>query len=86
MAANELALVRIHWSDASHRQGWYSSSEVAAFVSSEYVIESVGWLADETDSHLAIAQSRSLHRFGDVVEMEPLFLRPLTAVGRSFTM
>ena len=70
MAANELALVRIHWSDANHRHGWYTSSEVAAFVASDYVIESVGWLAHETDSHLAIAQSRSDHRFGDVLVIQ----------------
>lgn len=62
-----LSLVRIHWRDASHRQGWHSLNEVADFASWDYIIESVGWLAAETDSHLAVAQSRSLHRFGDVL-------------------
>ena len=62
-----LQLTRVHWRDSCARSSWHTAADVADFVREDYVVESVGWLAAESDTHLAIAQSVSPHRFGDVL-------------------
>ncbi|MBK8987364.1 MAG: hypothetical protein IPM39_15025 [Chloroflexi bacterium] len=62
-----IPLVRVHWRDTRAHSAWHTADDIAAFVSEAYIVESVGWLAAESETHLAVAQSCSPHRFGDVL-------------------
>jgi hypothetical protein len=61
----EYTICRIRWMDANCLSGWHNADAIAE--RGLLLVQSVGWLVQESDDCLTLAMSHSPHRAGDLL-------------------
>ena len=66
----EYKVARVHWKDACQLAGYHGADALAALPAEPLpVMQSVGWLVYENDECIALAQTVSPFKAGDILQI-----------------
>lgn len=75
----KMSIVHIIWEDSCHLSGWHKPERVDEFACETETIETVGFLAQETDAAYVVAQSLSFET-GNVIKIPKSCVRQMRVV------
>ena len=79
----EYKVARVHWKDACQLAGYHGADALAALPAEPLpVMQSVGWLVYENDEYLALAQTVSAFKAGDILKIPRAVIVELWVDGK----